>query len=48
MSPALATDHPKRPLTKWNEFDNKFFWFRVSGGIILDAGTYLQDEPSNE
>ena len=33
-----ATDQPKRPLLKWNEFDNKYFWLRVSAGIILDAG----------
>ena len=43
-----ATDQPKRALLKWNEFDNKFFWFRVSAGIILDAGTYQQDDASKE
>lgn len=43
-----ATDQPKRALLKWNEFDNKWFWFRASAGIILDAGTYLQDDKSHE
>lgn len=43
-----ATDQPKRSLLKWNEFDNRYFWFRVSAGIILDAGTYTQDEASKE
>lgn len=43
-----ATDQAPRPLLKWNEFDNKFFWFRVSAGIILDAGTYVQDAASKE
>jgi len=43
-----ATDQPKRSLLKWNEFDNKFFWFRASAGIILDAGTFLQDHDSHE
>jgi len=43
-----ATDQPKRALLKWNEFDNKFFWLRVSAGIILDAGTYQQDAASKE
>ncbi len=43
-----ATDQPKRALLKWNEFDNRFFWLRVSAGIILDAGTTVQDEAARE
>jgi phosphate-selective porin OprO/OprP len=43
-----ATDQPKRPLLKWNEFDNRFFWMRVSAGVILDVGTTLQDDTARE
>lgn len=43
-----ATDQPKRDLVKWNELENDYLWFRVSAGIILDAGTYQQDEASRE
>jgi phosphate-selective porin OprO and OprP len=33
---------------KWNEFEGKFFTLRASAGVILDAGTYAQDEASRE
>jgi phosphate-selective porin OprO/OprP len=43
-----SADPPARRLVKWNEFDGKFFTLRASAGVILDAGTYSQDDASRE
>jgi phosphate-selective porin OprO/OprP len=43
-----SADPPARRLVKWNEFEGPFFTLRASAGIILDAGTYAQDEASRE
>jgi phosphate-selective porin OprO/OprP len=39
---------PARRLVKWNEFEGPFFTLRASAGVILDAGTYSQDDDSRE
>jgi phosphate-selective porin OprO/OprP len=39
---------PARRLVKWNEFEGPFFTLRASAGVILDAGTYAQDDASRE
>jgi phosphate-selective porin OprO/OprP len=33
---------------KWNEFEGPFFTLRASAGVILDAGTFAQDEASRQ
>jgi phosphate-selective porin OprO/OprP len=43
-----SSDPPARRLVKWNEFEGPFFTLRASAGIILDAGTYAQDDQSRE
>jgi phosphate-selective porin OprO/OprP len=43
-----SADPPARRLVKWNEFEGKFFTIRASAGVILDAGTYAQDDASRE
>jgi phosphate-selective porin OprO/OprP len=39
---------PARRLVKWNEYEGPLFTLRVSAGVILDAGSYAQDEASRE
>jgi phosphate-selective porin OprO/OprP len=39
---------PARRLVKWNEYEGPFFTLRASAGVILDAGTFAQDEASRE
>jgi phosphate-selective porin OprO/OprP len=43
-----SADPPARRLVKWNEFEGPFFTLRASAGVILDAGTFAQDEESRE
>ena len=43
-----SVDPPARRLVRWNEFEGPFFTLRASAGVILDAGTYAQDEASRE
>jgi len=43
-----SSDPPARRLVKWNEFEGPFFTLRASAGIILDAGSFAQDEASRE
>jgi phosphate-selective porin OprO/OprP len=43
-----SVDPPARRLVKWNEFEGPFFTLRASAGVIVDAGTYAQDEASRE
>jgi phosphate-selective porin OprO/OprP len=43
-----SSDPPARRLVKWNEFEGPFFTLRASAGVILDAGTYAQDDASRE
>ena len=33
---------------KWNEYEGPLFTLRVSAGVLLDAGTYAQDDKSRE
>ena len=33
---------------KWNEYEGPLFTLRVSAGVLLDAGTYAQDDASRE
>jgi phosphate-selective porin OprO/OprP len=37
---------PARRLVKWNEYEGPYFTLRASAGVIVDAGTYLQDAAS--
>ena len=39
---------PARRLVKWNEYEGPLFTLRVSAGVLLDAGTYAQDDASRE
>ena len=39
---------PVRRLVKWNEYEGPLFTLRASAGIILDAGTFVQDAASRE
>src|SRR5262245_50680161 len=41
-----SADPPARRLVKWNEFEGPFFTLRASAGVILDAGTFWQDDAS--
>jgi phosphate-selective porin OprO/OprP len=43
-----SADPPARRLVKWNEFEGPFFTLRASAGVILDAGTFAQDDASRE
>ena len=43
-----SADPPARRLVKWNEFEGPFFTLRASAGVILDAGTFEQDDASRE
>ena len=43
-----SAEPPARRLVKWNEYDGPLFSLRVSAGVILDAGTFAQDEASRE
>jgi phosphate-selective porin OprO/OprP len=43
-----SADPPARRLVKWNEYEGPLFTLRVSAGVILDAGTYEQDEASRQ
>jgi phosphate-selective porin OprO/OprP len=43
-----SADAPARRLVKWNEFEGPFFTLRASAGVILDAGTFAQDDESRE
>jgi phosphate-selective porin OprO/OprP len=43
-----SSDPPARRLVKWNEFEGPFFTLRASAGVILDAGTFAQDDGSRE
>src|SRR5262245_60221094 len=43
-----SADPPARRLVKWNEFEGPFFTLRASAGVILDAGTFWQDEASRQ
>jgi phosphate-selective porin OprO/OprP len=43
-----SADPPARRLVKWNEFEGPFFTLRASAGVILDAGTFAQDEASRQ
>jgi phosphate-selective porin OprO/OprP len=43
-----SAEPPARRLVKWNEYEGPLFSLRVSAGVILDAGTYAQDEASRE
>jgi phosphate-selective porin OprO and OprP len=43
-----SAEPPVRRLVKWNEYEGPLFTLRVSAGVILDAGTYAQDEASRE
>jgi phosphate-selective porin OprO/OprP len=39
---------PARRLVKWNEYEGPLFTLRVSAGVLVDAGTYAQDDASRE
>jgi phosphate-selective porin OprO/OprP len=43
-----SADPPARRLVKWNEFEGPFFTLRASAGVILDAGSFAQDDASRE
>jgi phosphate-selective porin OprO/OprP len=43
-----SADPPARRLVKWNEFEGPFFTLRASAGVILDAGTFAQDDASRQ
>ena len=43
-----SADPPARRLVKWNEYEGPLFTLRVSAGVILDAGTFAQDDASHE
>jgi phosphate-selective porin OprO/OprP len=43
-----AAAPPARRLVKWNEYEGPFFTLRASAGVILDAGTFAQDEASRQ
>ena len=43
-----SADPPARRLVKWNEYEGPLFTLRASAGVILDAGTYAQNEASRE
>jgi phosphate-selective porin OprO/OprP len=39
---------PARRLVSWNEYEGPYFTLRASAGVIVDGGTYLQDDASRE
>ncbi len=39
---------PARRLVKWNEYEGPLFTLRLSAGVLLDAGTYAQNDASRE
>ena len=43
-----SAEPPVRRLVKWNEYEGPLFTLRASAGVILDAGTYAQDDKSRE
>jgi phosphate-selective porin OprO/OprP len=43
-----SADPPARRLVKWNEYEGPFFTLRITAGVILDAGTFAQDDASRE
>ena len=43
-----SAEPPARRLVKWNEYEGPLFTLRASAGVILDAGTYAQDDASRE
>jgi phosphate-selective porin OprO/OprP len=43
-----SAEPPARRLIRWNEYDGRLFSIRASAGVILDAGTYAQDEASRQ
>jgi phosphate-selective porin OprO/OprP len=43
-----STEPPARRLVKWDEYEGPLFTLRASAGVILDAGTFAQDEASRE
>lgn len=43
-----SSEPPARRLVKWNEYEGPLFTLRASAGVILDAGTYSQDDASRE
>jgi phosphate-selective porin OprO/OprP len=43
-----SADPPARRLVKWNEYEGPLFTLRASAGVILDAGTFKQDEASRQ
>jgi phosphate-selective porin OprO/OprP len=43
-----SVEPPARRLVKWNEYEGSLFTLRVSAGVILDAGTFAQDDASRE
>jgi phosphate-selective porin OprO and OprP len=43
-----SAEPPARRLVKWNEYEGSLFTLRVSAGVILDAGTFAQDDASRE
>jgi len=43
-----SADPPARRLVKWNEYEGRLFSLRASAGVILDAGTYAQDDESRQ
>ena len=43
-----SSEPPARRLVKWNEYEGPLFTLRASAGVILDAGTFEQDEASKQ
>ena len=43
-----SAEPPARRLVKWNEYEGPLFTLRASAGVILDAGTFAQDDASRE
>ena len=43
-----SAEPPARRLVKWNEYEGPLFTLPASAGVILDAGTFAQDDASRE
>lgn len=43
-----SANPPARRLVRWNEYEGRFFTLRASAGVLLDAGTFAQDDASRE
>ncbi len=43
-----SAEPPARRLVKWNEYEGPLFTLRASAGVILDAGTFAQDDSSRQ